>query len=150
VSSVYSGPISKLVTRLAAHCRTGHLLDGYKWHDVPVQEQNGPSDLPAVQLFIPEISEGFRAQSVGSTTMDIKISVSVRLSSGIASLLAATEAVMNAIETDEVTGSIDPCLGKTLGAPFDMATKDSGVTGLSITMLIVVTCLAKPFRRGAR
>ena len=69
---------------------------------------------------------------------------------GVAKLIEATEKVINAAEIDEVTGVIDPCLGRTIAAPFDVITKDAFATGLSLNQQIVLICIAKAFRRGAR
>jgi hypothetical protein len=149
--SVYSTPIAALVARMAYHTGgTGRLLEGYSWHDLPVEHQDGPSDLPAVQLFLPDMQEEYRSARLGDGKLDIRLTVSVARSAGVAALMFAVEEVINASETNHVTGLIDPSLGGTLAKPFDVAVVEPFATGLSLTAQISLACKVRPFERGKR
>lgn len=149
MNTTYSAPIAKVVSRMAFHCQTGQALEGFTWHDVPTEHQDGPSDLPAVQLFIPNTVEQFRSRGVGEGLLQIKLSISVARSAGIEALMVAAAKVANAIEKSEA-GRIDPYLEGTLGVPFDIATADAFATRLSLNLLLVLNCATPAFRRGER
>lgn len=134
------------------HCveDPARLLKDFNWYEVPIQHQDGPSDLPAVQLFLPDVQEQYRAGHIGTGEMAIRLVVSVSRTKGIADLFENTERVLNAIETSHVNGLVDAYLSGTLVKPFGFTINEPFSTQISLNAPIVLTCTVRPFERGKR
>jgi hypothetical protein len=150
MSSIYSNPVTELITRLTYHTADveGRLLQGWKFHDKPLENPDGQTDFPSVQLFLPDVSETFMGR-VGTGTLTVLLAVSTLRSEGVPAWLDAIAKVMDAIETD-TAGNINPGLRGTLTSPVDLSVGNSFSTGLSLTAQLNVLMRPKPFERGQR
>jgi hypothetical protein len=157
--SVYGDPIAELVTRLTYHtAASGRLLWGYTLHPVPIENAEGQVDFPAIQLFIPDLTEAFRGSLHCEATMTMRLVVSIArkttttgaLKTGaLAELMDAVAAVANAIET-RTDGEVKPKLGDKLTRPFDLTVTDSFVSETSLNAQVTLTLAPKIAQRGAR
>lgn len=148
MSSVYSNPVTVLIARMAAHATTGGLLEGFRWYDAPTEHPDGQKDFPSVQLWLPEITETYSPR-LGTGELKCNLTVSVLRSTGLAGLLDAVSAVMNAVETRE-NGQINPGLAGTLMRPVDMTAGNCFASPLSLTAEVTLVMQPKIFDRGQR
>jgi hypothetical protein len=151
----YSTPIKNLFDRLVYHTTAGQmplrLLDGWKFEPVPRQSVEGLTDLPAVSLYIPNLTATFRPTRQEEMKMSVNLLVSVKRDSGddsLVQLIQAVELVMDAINYDE-TGALKPVIKGTL-KPFSWSMTGNFVVDTSLNGQVSISLDPRIVELGRR
>jgi hypothetical protein len=151
--SIYGNPVQVLIDRLtfqADKTATGRILTGWTFYPMPTEHPDGQQDFPWTQLWLPDIDEVYHARLLGQGTVVLKLSVSTARAAGVPALVDGLAAVMNAIETDHLTGNIGTHLSGTLISPLEMRSTNGWASPLALNGAVMVTLKPKLFTRGER
>lgn len=146
---VYADIISEISTRLNYHVGSGKMLDGYSYTAVPIVTVDGIDDLPAIRLFVPNLSETYKPKNQGNSSMTANILVSIKREDGVPAVLTAIEKVMDAIETN-TSDVIDPGLAGNLLQPLNMQIRNTQTLQNSVNAELSIEVTPKVFGRGNR
>ena len=141
----YSIPVDGLIAGLSyvawSKQNPPRLLDGLKIIPAPRRETEGLKDLPCVRIVIPDFDEVFAPARNIDGTLKVKLTVSDERSKGIANALLTVEKVLDAIQTDPVTGI---CALPGTARHFDCKAEESVSYDNDITIPIII--FLKPFK----
>jgi len=101
---IYSTPVSDLIARLIYQTTSGQtparLLDGWKFEAIPVASVEGLADLPAIRLYVPDISGTYRPTRLETGSISVRLIISTKRDDGLIALIEKVELVMDAISYD--------------------------------------------------
>jgi hypothetical protein len=140
------------VTRLTNHVATGKILEGWKFAPLPDNDVEGEKDFPNVRFFVPSINEKAHKQLaiVAEGSLIQKITISTKREAGVEAHITDCSKVMDAIEIDPATMTIDILLGATLKEPPEMRCGEPSYSTLSFTSHLTVTMTPIACRSGGR
>lgn len=139
----------KVFERLLLHSVPSGILDGVKSETTLVEDVEAQKDLPSIRVYGVDGREDSKPDRAEST-MTLTFTVSIGIGSGIYGLVELVQKLINAIETDGITGKKDLSLGGTLVKPLGGIEWETVPNSQSLTAFVKVTFAPRFWARASR